>query len=408
MVYQVTVFRQLCEQFSSWDLLKTFLQSEQGGQLRIIENDTKFAIIRYEKGSSNFLLPYVRWFRSVVWNKETNRPVCVAPPKASHEKDAPLSTKRVYQEYLDGIMINCFKDSDGVFHTVTRSSFGATGTFYSQKSFNELLTDAVEHLKQKDNNPEFTLEKWLPWFDCSQSVCMSILLQHPEHRVVNRVIEPTLYLVHQACLYDDGTVIMNEDMSHHSIPVLEGPTNGEEFSKWFGKQVESHSWDWQGVTMKDGQGNRWRVRSNVYRMIRSMRGNTPHGIVRFSQLFTSNMMDTYLYYYPEDRLEFLKYYNQLLNIKKTLYEKYVGCHITKTIKWEYIHAVYKPHIFSIHGMYLYTLKPKKQFIREKDVGLYLQALPWQQLQHLLVHWKKRQDELQQLASAFVEPVGETI
>ena len=64
---------------------------------------------------------------------------------------------------------------------------------------------------------------------------------------------------------------------------------------------------------------------------------------------------------------------------KTLYDRYVRLHITKTLKAEHLEPMWKPHMFALHGYYLYNLRPNKQFIREKDIWSYVQALPWQQL-----------------------------
>lgn len=391
MVYTVHVFRELCERFPAWNDLQNFLVSDEGGRLRIIQDESnpeKYVIIRYEKESSNFHLPHVRWFRSVVWNTETNRPVCIAPPKASTDNDVPLSSKRIYQDYLDGTMINCFKDVEQ-FYTVTRSSFNATGTFYSQKSFGELLNEAYEFLKSKDPTVPTSMQEWLPQVDDAKTVCMSLLLQHPAHRVVNIVNEPNIFIVHFSRIYEDGTVIINEDVPHHSIPTLQGPKEGQPLTQWFSQLVEMHGWDWQGITVKDGQGNRWRMRANMYRMIRSLRGNTPKDDIRFAQLYESKLLLTYLVYYPEDRIKYMNYYNKIHYIKKYLYDLYVRCHITKTLKKENMNSMWKPHLFSLHGLFLYTLKEKKQFIREKDVGMYIDALKWPQLYQLMQNYDRR-------------------
>ena len=67
-------FRDLIEQFPTWETLGPFLKSAEGGFLRII-GISPLVLIRYQKGESNFDISHVKFFRSVVWNTETNRPV---------------------------------------------------------------------------------------------------------------------------------------------------------------------------------------------------------------------------------------------------------------------------------------------------------------------------------------------
>ena len=129
-------------------------------------------------------LPHSKWFRSVVWNTKTNRPVCVAPPKASTE-EFPYKTLKeatdagiVCQELLEGFMINCFKVvGDETLHITSRSKLNAAGKFYSEKSFRELFMETYEqngHINIP--SPETSINQ--------VSVFSSFLVQHKEHRIV--------------------------------------------------------------------------------------------------------------------------------------------------------------------------------------------------------------------------------
>ena len=55
---------------SSWEELKSFLISEAGGLLRVVEpRDSPYALVRYKNGVSNFTLAHVPWCRSVIVHK---------------------------------------------------------------------------------------------------------------------------------------------------------------------------------------------------------------------------------------------------------------------------------------------------------------------------------------------------
>ena len=370
MPYNLSVFRELCERFPSWTSFRTWLESDEGGLLKIIESadsSSNQVIIRYEKGISNPSPSHVRWFRSVVWDIVANRPICVAPPKAS---DTPCEGSLQYEEFLEGFMINLYRtgtDNTDTVYMVSRSNFGATGTFYSPKQFCELFREAI---------PEgVTLDSYIP----SGMSFVSLLVQHPEHRVVYKAPAPRVYQIHAGRVTAEGDVEIMEDHLPYGPPTLESPMEGESMNDYVICLASVHGWSWQGVVCKNGSGDRWRFRSATYQMVRSLRGNTTRNDVRFVQLYQTNLVDTYLYYYPEDAQIFGVYKQLLRTTVKLLYDRYVRYHITKTLKQEEVEHMWRPHLFHLHGKYLYTLRSKSQFIREKDVWEYAMGLPWQQL-----------------------------
>ena len=368
MSYTLSVFRELCYRFPDWISLRTWLESEEGGSLKIIdgvdENQNQ-VIIRYEKGISNLSLPHIRWFRSVVWDTLTNRPICVAPPKAS---DVPHNRPLRYEEFLEGFMINLYRlgTNDTVYMT-SRSNFGATGTFYSPKQFCELFREALP--------AGFDVSSYIP----SGMSFVSLLVQHPEHRVVYQAPVPKIYQIHAGRVTAEGDVEILEDYLPYTRPPIEPPMNGELLSDYVIRLSAVKGWSWQGIVCKDGAGGRWRARSATYQMVRSLRGNTTRNDVRFVQLYQTNLVDTYLYYYPEEGPIFGVCKQLLRTTVKLLYDRYVRYHITKTLKQEEVEHMWRPHLFHLHGKYLYTMRSKGQFIREKDVWEHVLGLPWQQL-----------------------------
>ena len=389
MVYTISIFRELREKFPTWDTLQGFLTSVDGGLLHIIygvgDNEGK-AIIRYEKGASDMTRPHMPWFRSVVWDTVHNLPIAVSPPKATTMNNITCThNDLVWQDYLDGVMINAYKMTNtSSIKLATRSTFDATGTFYSKKPFNVLLDEAFEYMVgsgQVDISSQMV--DWLPSKDYCISSSMSLVLQHPEHRVVEIVNNPRIFIAHTTLTHANGDVEICEDISGVcAIPVICGPS-GETLNEWMLAESEKRGWSWQGVTIKDGAGSRWRLRSSSYRMSRSLRGNFTRPEMRFAQLYQSRLIDTYMYYYPEDLPQINEFLVRIDSVVKNLYNLYVQVHITKTMRSTIVDAKWKPHLFSIHGHFLYNLRPLKQFIRLKDVWAYVCALPWQQLAFLM-------------------------
>lgn len=373
----ITLFNTLRNTYGSWNELSAHVQSPEGGSLRIIDSESELAIIRYDKGTSDFTNPTVSWFRSVVWNKTTNMPVCVAPPRTSPSETFRMTDEIICQEYLEGVMINVYKDdaSPSRINIASRSSFGATGTFYSQRPFNELMRDAIKTDDYMD-----MLRNLL-----GNSDFMSILIQHPEHRVVEKVTVPRFYIVHMGMIDACGAVTINDCIGgDNAIPVIEHPEKDKPLNEWLSEQAENRGWSWQGVVFKNMHtGCRWRVRSNPYKMVRSLRGDSARTDVRFVRLRQQQLLDTYLFYYPEEREIYIAYEMMLQRIIRTLYNEYVAVHIRKDKAIDTVDAIYRAHMYALHGLYLQVLRPNKQFIRMKDVAMYVNIMQWQQLLFLM-------------------------
>ena len=358
MSYDLVAFKDLIGQFPTWDALKNHLQQLR---LRIIDCGNDYYIIRYEKGDSHFSNPVVPLFRSVVWDARTHLPVCVSPPKAT--EGLPETFEGVqFEEFLEGDMINLFLDRDNEVRCVTRSKLDATGTFYSNRSFQELLGDA-----------ELDLRAVLV---LTGSTFASLLLQHPEHRIVSRITEPTSHIIHTGTVAADGLVQITD-----RVPVITKPTDVP-FDQWFRQLSESKGWQWQGLVMKEGT-KRYRLRSSAYTMVRTMRGDSPRTDLRFLKLREKQMLETYAYYYPEDQAAMRALEQKIRGITHQLYSLYVDCHIKHAIAFADLVPQFKTHIWSLHNQYLTVLKARNHFIRKREVIEYVNALPAPRILHLL-------------------------
>jgi hypothetical protein len=349
--YKLTLFKDLCAKYPTWSELRTYLDSEHMIINYESEAETsRYCIVRYNKKSntsSELATTWKRWFRSVVWDTETNRPVCVAAPKAS-DGHVPSTVETKAELYLDGFMFNRWRDASGNNHISTRSSIGATGTFHSKKPFAQLIQEAidgtpVDEIKVDDK--------------CTFS---SFIAQHQENRIISPVEKPYVWLIHSGYVEEDCTVVIVES-DKLPAPYLEDP-----------------SWKVQGTVYKDGNGNRWRVRNSAYLMVKSLRGNDSRPDVRYIRLRQQRMLDTYLYYYPEEAETFKKYELSVQGIIEQLHDMYVKAHIRKE-GLDTVDKLFKPHVYALHGHYLSVLKPKGFFIRQKEVREYIDKLPWQRL-----------------------------
>ena len=428
MTVQINVFKYLTEKYANWEDLRKYLESEEGGLFRVVDTDENGnCLIRYEKGTSNMGLPHSKWFRSVVWNTVKNRPVSVAPPKASSEEQ-PFATLKslsesnvICQELIDGFMINCFRVSgDEKLYITSRSKMDAAGKFYSQKTFRELFTEAFMNTSESPFYSETIIQdnsKDVIAPDSSKgevSVFYSFVVQHTEHRIVTRIEKNRVYIVHRGVVYEDGRVEIDDapSPSHHFLAIPSIPfekkvakisyaqvaadATENEVHKWIKNTLQERDWQFQGIVLKDSAGNRWRFRSEKYSAVKTLRGNSPTVRERFCQLFTQNLLHKYLEYYTEDGAEMSVLMILINAIMNMLYNDYVDLHITKVKKAEQIDKMYLPHLYSLHGIYLSQLRSEHKKIDRGQIALYLHKQPWQRISFLI---KKSIDKMNETPTA---------
>jgi hypothetical protein len=430
--FEIAVFKDLLQTYTTWNQLKTYLESEAGGLFRVVDTaeDGGLCLIRYDKGVSNMSLPHSKWFRSVVWDVRVNRPVCIAPCKTSNGPlpyrtlDAATEAGVVCQENLEGFMVNCFlRKGDTALHITTRSKLDATGTFYSTKTFRQLFCEAYADTYDLEDASEERIQASLEDLKDAEdvAVCYSFLVQHREHRIVQSDVSNRVYLIYKGLVHSDGSITVEDTpatcggkenvcvipmdrtlladktggstyaqvVARRLLQEEQGQEKGQgqeppgEVEEWAKKFISSKSRDFLGLICKDRAGNRWRFRSDKYSAIRSLRGNSPSVRDRFCQLYTSNLLHQYLEYYPEDSWEMSVCLMHMNAIIKMMYNLYVELHIRKTRRIDSIDKMFHPHLYKIQGIYLTQLLPAKKTMNLHEVQLYLHKQPWQRLSFLI-------------------------
>ena len=60
--FDITVFKDLIARYPTWNDLRDYLESVDGGMFRDVDNAGRFCLIRYDKGVTNMSLPRSKWF----------------------------------------------------------------------------------------------------------------------------------------------------------------------------------------------------------------------------------------------------------------------------------------------------------------------------------------------------------
>ncbi len=376
------VFKDLLDLYPTWEALSGFLKTEEGGSMSIRDSSSPYAVIRYTKGKTNFeTAPHASWLRSVVWNKVSNRPVSIAPRKALKGMPSP-GTSLTLETFVDGTMINVFV-SGGEYHTVSRSQLDASGTFYSKKTFHVLFMEALARYGVTKLEDLFTE---LPTAEIP-SICMSFVLQHPEHRIVEKIHHPSLHLVQYAMIHADGTFDLNASVKRPDalekmrlLPIEKKSFATEaEIDEYMQKESASRGWTWQGLVLKGENGDRWRLRNGSYSILRALRGNESDPKMRFLRLRSEGTMSQYLKHYSEDRDLFWQYETALRTQTRAAYDAYTEVHKAHAKKLGDIPTPHRTAVYLLHSHYLSTLKARGEHIRLADTIQLVNSMPnWQQ------------------------------
>ncbi len=415
--FEINTFKELLDTYPEWVDLQKYLESSDGGLFRIVDRDENgLCLIRYEKGLSKMNLPHSKWFRSVVWDTIKNRPVCVAPSKAEGNEITQKSISEILdagivcQEYLEGFMINCFRvaGSDKLYIT-SRSKLNAAGKFYSQKSFRELFIEAYLDTKHgsicdkyDENDVQEDINIRIP--DETQNevaTFYSFLVQHTEHRIVKNNVANHVYLIHSGSVFNNGTIKMIDspetlfgkpNIQNIEIKKEQKGTYAQitslsselsEVDKWIKQKFQDNDWQYQGVVFKDNKGNRWRIRSEKYMAVKTLRGNSSNIVERFAQLYTQNLIMKYVEYYDNESMPMainLMFFEAIIG---TIYRNYVDLHIRKVVTVDEIDKVFLPHLYSIHGIYLSHLRPAGKKVTPDEIKQYFHKQPWQRIVFLM-------------------------
>jgi hypothetical protein len=289
---------------------------------------------------------------------------------------------------------------DEQLYITSRSKLNAAGNFYSPKSFRTLFIECYTGYNVDPNAVEQVIQERSHKFTSPDqenkevAVFYSYVIQHVEHRIVESIKRNACILIHKGTVYEDGRMVVEDGFPFVQSPLCRFPSekgsyaqivesSGQTIEAWAKKVFDQSSWDFQGMVLKDSIGNRWRFRSSKYVAVKSLRGNSPVLVERYAQLYSQNLIQKYLEYYPEETFVFSFHSDGINKIIQQLYQYYIALHITKTVSASEIDKMFSPHLYALHGMYLSQLRPEKKKLTPMEIQIYLHKLPWQRIAFLL-------------------------
>ena len=372
MSYTVDTFSSLSKKYGTWAEVKAFLESEEGGKLRVVEQNG-LAVIRYDKTVKTDL--DVGQYRSVIWDMSGNLPLCVAPFRATDGAPPVNVAMSSVEDFVDGFMMNAWV-SGGILQIATRTYVGGENHFYSEKAFGELFDECLEKTSLKNREGLKACLEGLRSTENATSAFASFVVQHPEHRIVAKAVSPTLFTVHTGFVMADGLVSISERSVHwpqdlstlristYSQKMFEKPDDVEVLLR---NTAAQRGWRWQGLVFKDGTGKRWRMRTPTYTLLRELRGSESTPLERFFRLRAQRKVVDYLKHYKEENDQFWRFEETLRARTNDVFSAYVDVHKAHAVAFKDLPVEARPAVFLLHTKWREQLRPKGFSVRLQNV-----------------------------------------
>lgn len=356
----------------SWDDLKAWLQANEP-TIEVLDFED-YAILRNNKDrvggeaavAEDAVSEGAQLCRSVVWNKALNVPCSVAPFAARRDQKIPMDVALRLEDFVEGVMVNIFRvRGDNETHVSTRSRLDADGTFYSDRSFRELFEEAMDAKQTSLDDIENLIGA--PSDDVAATF-ITMVLAHPEHRVVRTVSKANLWAVYRGTVANDGTVTFyTEDLPLEWRPKTYSltfkPADFGELKAKFDEIKTSKPWYWQGLVVHNGL-QRWRFRNGDHDRVRkNLRGMESNALARFLRLRANRKIQEYLRIYPEDNEVFQGFEQDYRGFTRNLYAWYCKVHKEHGLPFKSLPKSVQPLVFDLHKFYLGTLRPENKTLR---------------------------------------------
>lgn len=332
-------------------------------------------ILRYNREHENcsFNDSFTRFCRGLIYENETRNIVCFPPEKyvPLENFEYPDFSELVVENFEDGTMINMFFYQDS-WHISTRSKIGAHGTWFTQKKFSDMFTEAKGNLDFGKFETNYTY---------------TFVLRHPENRIVTHYAIADLVLVqvrdiHNSLLVNNYMVkqVLVERGVHINIPVLYNFTDMEQLKH----HVSQMNFEQQGIVVKYGN-QRSKIRNEKYQMVKSMRGNTPNLFYNYLELCKMNDVGKYLKYFPEFGEIFHQYRYQINGMIRCIHISYMNYRVKKAITLEDVQYEIRPLLYELHGHHITNgIRITPDYVRS-----YFMSLPTKKI-IFVVNYQKNQ------------------
>ena len=302
-----------------------------------------------------------------------------APPKSLNKNRFMQENELIncsQLDFVEGTMVNVFWDKTAdEWNINTKSCIGARCSWNSDKTFRFLFLDAMN-------------EQQLEFEHLDKNYCYSFVLQHPENKIVVPLTQKKIILTNVYEINNEGeniTIISRPDIVENFNS--ENVNNYEIKSFEFWDELLDHyasdnlDYTQQGIVITNKEGHRMKIRNRNYERVKHLKGNNPKLQFHYYYLRQRGMVAEFLKYYPEYRVIFSQFRNDMHSFTAQLHVNYINCFIQKQKKLSEYPYQYKPHMYALQEKYINELFPENKYVNKQVVIDYVNSLPPQRLMY---------------------------
>lgn len=347
--------------FSTSDDLFAWLQSEAGGRLTVRTDKMvphyPYALIHYDKATTDMTAPHAGAFRSVIWNANTNQPACVGPARGLSAEQAKAdnidltSPGTVVEDFIDGTMINMFYTERG-WVVATRTQINAGHHFYGTRPFSDLFWETffAARLTPAHLNPAHTY---------------SWVLQHPEERIV---VAPEYGIPH-LFLVDTTDPAPAEELERLRPKRYTTLTTLADLNAHVAAWGRRYGIKWKGLVVKTATGARYKFRTEEYNAAHHLRGNQANRAYTWLERWGEKRLPEYMRMYPEESCAAAAVIDALKAHTQTLYDLYQQVYRLRTLTLGNAPHKYRKLLWDCHAANAGAYFPNtRNFMNRQDTA----------------------------------------
>ena len=373
--------------------------TNQLNELGLIQRKwNKYSVLKYDRKKLDVQDYKTKGlFRSVIHSNGSI--LAVSPPKSTDFNEF-AQTYQVEEcrmdEFVEGTMVNLFYDNDTQqWEMATKSTIGARSHFFKEYDIKNCISNNNEStggleddnsIKQKNTFRSLFLdvcqEVKLDFDVLPKKYCYSFVFQHPLNRIVVPFTEKNLYLISIFHVCKGNIVKCLDRDSFECREIFK--TSQVNYPKKYYMKSYNECLDFQKrlknyktvglIIWHTKSGARTKLRNHIYEYVRKLRGNQPKLEYRFLELLREKRLHEYLFYYPEKKAEMNSYKTKHFEFTNQLYSNYISCYIKHERPLKEFPIQFGKLMYSLHQLYIFTLKPNQMFVNKKIVIDYVNNL----------------------------------
>ena len=319
----------------NYETLKTILESETYN-LKIKEDiDYPELFLIHTQHNSVYDIPFVNECNGIILEKNTFKIVCYTFNKCFDIIDNQIVGQNIdinnlyIEQAIEGTLVRLFYYNNKWNVSTKKCIDAAKSKWISEKNFLQLFEECIQDWSFMEN--------------LNISYCYSLIITHPENKIVVDYITPIAYHISTR----DLTTLNEVDTYIGISKNIRTYLKYSDFNNILNNIYADTSLLYEGHIFIDDYYNRWKIKTPYYNRVRNLWGNTNNRFYRYLELRKDyNLLNEYLLYYAYDRNKFIEYENKIQFLAKSILNLYLSKHVKKIdvkIPFFFSKIIYKLH-----------------------------------------------------------------